>query len=101
MLAENHPPTIAATPPAELPAGATLMYDLLASDADLDALSFELLSGPSEATIDPFGRVIWATSTGQIGLHDFQIRVTDSRGGSVTHSFTLEVVEDTCLPGCR
>ncbi|WP_164101843.1 FG-GAP-like repeat-containing protein [Candidatus Laterigemmans baculatus] len=98
VLAENRLPAITGAVPLEVAAGVRLIYDLLAQDPDLDRLSYELLTGPPDASVDAFGRLMWQTSEADIGTHDFEVRVSDPRGGATTQSFALEVVEDTLPP---
>ncbi|TWU04986.1 FG-GAP-like repeat-containing protein [Stieleria varia] len=98
VLAQNTEPVINGIAPVDVAAGAEFRYDVLASDADLDRLTFDLLTSPAGATIDTFGRIRWQTSVAQIGDHDFEVRVNDPRGGEVTQSFTLAVIEDLVPP---
>ena len=98
VLAENRAPVINSSAPAELFAGEEFQYDLLVTDADFDPLQFELVTGPDGASIDGFGRLRWTTDNDSIGPHDFEVRVTDPRGGEATQSFTLNVVADTLAP---
>ena len=98
VLAENRAPVINSLAPAELFAGEEFQYDLLVTDADADPLQFELVTGPDGASVDVFGRLRWTTNNDSIGTHDFEVRVTDPRGGEATQSFTLNVVADTVAP---
>ena len=98
VLAANNAPVINSFAPADHFAGEEFLYDVLVNDADFDPLRFELVNGPAGATIDAFGRLRWATNNDLIGTHDFEILVTDPRGGEATQSFTLNVVEDTAAP---
>ena len=95
VLAQNTRPVIDSVAPIESTAGALFMYDVLASDVDLDALTFELTEAPSGAEIDAFGRIRWVTELGMIGDFDFTVKVTDPRGGEATQTFTLQLVADT------
>jgi len=98
VLAQNTAPVINSTPPVVVAAGAVLMYDVLARDADFDQLTFELTQAPAGATIDSFGRIRWQTEVALIGSYDFIVEVHDPRGGQATQSFALEVVEDLVPP---
>ncbi|MFT5525565.1 MAG: RHS repeat-associated protein, partial [Pirellulaceae bacterium] len=73
-------------------------YQLLASDTDLDRLTYDLTTAPTGAAIDAFGKITWPTSVPLIGSHDFEVKVHDPRGGEATQSFTLDVIEDTVPP---
>ncbi|GAB5404689.1 MAG: hypothetical protein Aurels2KO_29200 [Aureliella sp.] len=98
VLAENSIPAILATPPSAATAGAGFVFDIQARDADLDPLTFELTTAPEGASIDPFGALHWTPSDEQIGNHDFEVRVSDPRGGEARQSFEIEVVADTQPP---
>ncbi|TWT56318.1 tRNA nuclease WapA precursor [Allorhodopirellula solitaria] len=98
VIAANQAPVINSTAPIEVTARNVFSYDVLASDADVDVLRYELTEAPEGAAIDVFGRIRWATSVALIGSHDFSVRVVDVRGGESTQSFTLAVVEDTVAP---
>ncbi|MEM9588320.1 MAG: putative Ig domain-containing protein, partial [Planctomycetota bacterium] len=98
VLAQNIAPVVDSTAPTTATAGAEFKYDVLASDANTDALTFELTQGPAAATIDVFGRIRWTPSVADVGDHDFEVAVRDPRGGAVTQAFTLSVAEDTDAP---
>lgn len=95
VLAQNTAPSITSTAPTESTAGALFTYQVLASDADLDALTFELTEAPEGAGIDAFGRIEWPTELGEEGTYSFEVTVRDPRGGEVIQSFDLELVADT------
>ncbi|HBE70079.1 MAG TPA: hypothetical protein DDW52_18180, partial [Planctomycetaceae bacterium] len=98
VLAQNTLPAILGEPPETAVAGASFSYDLVASDADLDPLSFELTQAPAGATVDAFGRITWETTNDDIGSHDFEVIASDPRGGQAMQSFTLDLVADTEPP---
>lgn len=98
VLAENQVPTINSSAPADVAAGALFMYDVLAVDADLDQLQFELTQAPVGAAVDSFGRIRWQTEVALIGSHEFTVVVRDPRGGEDQQSFVLDVIEDTVPP---
>ena len=95
VLAENRAPVIISTPPSELVQGVELRYDVLVSDADLDPLAFELVNGPEGATINAFGQIVWETGGAALGQFDFEVNVSDPRGGDATQSFTIDLIADT------
>lgn len=71
-------------------AGQFYVYDLMVSDADQDALSFELLAAPAGMSIHPqHGTLRWLPTLDQLGQSSVTIRVTDPQGGSDIQSFTL------------
>ncbi|MCC9602193.1 FG-GAP-like repeat-containing protein [Stieleria sp. JC731] len=98
VLAQNIAPVIDSSAPTEATAGAVYRYDVLASDANVDLLTYELTQAPGTASIDPFGRIRWVPDINQIGDHNFEVTVRDPRGGSTQELFTVSVVEDTEAP---
>jgi large repetitive protein len=98
VLAENSPPVISSTAPGEVMSGVVFTYQVLASDADLDPLTHTLTAAPAGATIDAFGKITWPTTGQDLGDHEFEVEVSDPRGGVATQRFTLSVVADTEPP---
>ena len=98
VLAENRQPVVTSTAPVSTTKGAKYRYDVLVSDADLDPLTFELVTGPANASINAFGQVDWSNSEAELGNYDFEVRVSDPRGGETTQSFTVELAADTEAP---
>ncbi|MEG4506100.1 putative Ig domain-containing protein [Microcoleus sp. F6_B4] len=78
--------------------GASYRYDLKATDANGDLLTFALIQSPSGMTVDEFGRISWKPSADNIGNHPVEVKVTDTFGESVTVSYNLSVVADTVAP---
>ncbi len=98
VLPQNRIPTITSVAPIEVPARGEFRYYVLARDADLDLLQYRLLVAPVGASIDAFGAIRWKTRTDLIGTHDFQVLVSDPRGGETTQSFRLNVIADVVPP---
>ncbi|CAN5612751.1 hypothetical protein BH11PLA2_BH11PLA2_40530 [soil metagenome] len=98
VLPANVAPTILSTFPISVPARGTYKYDAIATDANLDPLSYTLSGAPAGMTVDAFGRIRWATGISDLGVHSFTLRVSDPRGGSVTQSISLNVIPDTTPP---
>ncbi|MCC3589057.1 MAG: hypothetical protein JGK14_00020, partial [Microcoleus sp. PH2017_28_MFU_U_A] len=78
--------------------GASYRYDLKATDANGDLLTFALIQSPSGMTVDEFGRISWKPNADNIGNHPVSVKVTDTFGESVTVSYNLSVVADTSAP---
>lgn len=95
ILAENRDPVISSTAPTAVTKGVTLQYDVLVNDADLDPITFELLNAPAGASINAFGQITWDTTESSLGTFDFEVGVSDPRGGATTQAFSLNVVADT------
>jgi len=95
----NNPPVITSTPVTTGKKGELYTYDVEATDADNDALTFSLLTFPKKMEIDAAtGFISWTPSGKQTGSHDVTVEVSDGRGGSDTQSFTIEVAKviDEC-----
>ncbi|MEG3928593.1 putative Ig domain-containing protein [Microcoleus sp. T3_D1] len=78
--------------------GASYRYDLKATDANGDLLTFALIQSPSGMTVDEFGRISWKPTAANIGNHPVEVKVTDTFGESVTLSYNLSVVADNVAP---
>lgn len=98
VLAANNAPVINSTPPATVAVGGTYRYDVLATDADGEFLTYELVTAPSGMLIDGVGRIFWVPTTAQTGSNAVEVNVTDPRGGTVTQAFDLTVELDTVDP---
>ncbi len=98
VLSQNRIPRITSTAPLEVPARGEFRYDVSARDADLDQLQYRLVVAPAGATIDAFGSIRWQTRVDLIGSHDFQVLVSDPRGGEASQSFRLNVIPDVVPP---
>jgi hypothetical protein len=73
-------------------AGRLWSWDALASDADGDALSYSLVSGPSGMSIHPrSGHLAWLPQADQLGKHLITVRATDTAGAASDISFDLFV----------
>jgi RHS repeat-associated protein len=95
----NTPPAITSQPVITVMAGEAYHYDVHATDADNDPLTFALLSAPAGMSIDDLGRISWQTSTTSIGQQAIKIVAIDSHGASSTpQTFTLTVSPDTTAP---
>ena len=90
----NAPPIIESQPPTEIIFGQTYDYQVIATDADEDTLTYEILSSPAGLTIDrESGLINWETIAEDIANHAVTVRVRDGRGGADLQTFTLSVIE--------
>ncbi|MFA6984719.1 MAG: Ig-like domain-containing protein [Arenimonas sp.] len=86
----NHPPSVSSIPETAALIDQAYVYALVASDLDGDALSYTLQTAPSGMTIDAStGAVTWTPTSTQAGLNPVSIVVSDGRGGTATHSFSI------------
>ena len=75
---DNNPPQIVSTAPDQVVAGSVYRYDVEATDADTDPLSFDLPLRPAGMTIQPASGVIaWNPQDEQVGVHDVIVRARD------------------------
>ena len=75
----NHGPTITSIPPTEAYIGIVYRYQIVATDADQDPLSYRLVMGPIGMTVDAAtGLTTWTPSTYQVGFISAIVSVTDN-----------------------
>ena len=98
VLAANVAPVIRSQPTIKATARGLYRYDVLATDQNLDPLSYTLTNAPEGMTVDAFGRIRWQTSVIDIGAHSATLTVRDPRGGIATQSIVFNVVPDTTPP---
>ncbi len=88
----NHPPVIISVPQLSVIAGKAYSYDVDATDADNDAITYSLTTKPTGMQIDSgTGLITWTPGTGQIGNHNVTVRAEDPKGGKGTQSYELSV----------
>jgi RHS repeat-associated protein len=87
----NHDPVIISTPVTGGQVGVTYFYDVDATDADGDLLSFELTSLPVGMSIDPdSGEISWDPL--ESGSFPVEVQVSDGRGGTDSQVWAIEVL---------
>jgi hypothetical protein len=94
----NSTPNVPTIPIQSVSPGQNCRYNLKATDANGDLLTFALTQSPSGMTVDEFGRICWQPTAASIGTHPVEVKVTDTFGESVTVSYNLSVVADTVAP---
>jgi hypothetical protein len=98
-VTQDTAPTITGTPLGTVTAGLPYRYDVQASDADGDALTYALSGAPTWLSIDQNGRITGAPGIAQIGTYNsITIQVTDQVGSQATKTFNLTVQADTTPP---
>ena len=86
----NRSPQFTNTPPDSATIGQLFRYDAAASDADGDALTFDLVVRPAGMAIDAArGIVVWVPTAEQEGTQEVTLRVADGRGGVALQSFAV------------
>ncbi|MEM6469374.1 MAG: choice-of-anchor C family protein [Planctomycetota bacterium] len=90
----NEAPIITTIPGIEAPFDRQYTYDVDATDADGDSLTYSLAVGPNGMTIDGESGVIdWTPTIDDFGLHDVVVEVSDGRGGQAEQRYVLTVNE--------
>ncbi|MDB4872528.1 MAG: repeat-associated core domain protein, partial [Gemmatimonadales bacterium] len=79
-------------PPKSATAGQLYTYQVTATDADNDPLTFDLPIHPVGMAIDPTsGIIVWTPRASQAGAVTVVVRVRDGRGGTALQSTTITV----------
>jgi RHS repeat-associated protein len=88
----NYPPVIYSRPVTPAIVGLPYMYDVLATDPQLDIMTYSLVSPPPGMTINPLtGCIQWTPPA--IGDYEITVKVKDWKGASVLQTFITEVDE--------
>lgn len=93
----NQAPTISGTPPAQVTVTAAYAFSPIASDADGDALTFEITGKPPWATFDPSNGTLAGTpGSAAVGTYsNIQILVSDGQAQAALPAFSITVVPAT------
>lgn len=96
----NVPPFYTSTPATSVLAGQVYSYNADAISPNGRAITYSLPTRPSGMTINEFtGQVLWSTTVGQAGTsHSVRVVATDSRGNTVTQTFSILVRSQTINP---
>ncbi|HEY2411363.1 MAG TPA: FG-GAP-like repeat-containing protein [Pirellulaceae bacterium] len=84
-------PTLTEIPTLEALVGQQFSYQIEASDADNDGLTYSLAGGPPTMSIDQTGKITWTPTADDLGTQQVTVRIDDGQGGTVEQSFTLVV----------
>ena len=95
---QNDPPVITSTPRLDAAPTAGYRYDVQASDANGDPLTYNLTQSPVGMNIDSLGRIAWTPTNAQIGTAAVAVEVRDSFGGVGTQIYNITVAADTIPP---
>ena len=88
----NRAPAITTVPDVEALPGRNYHYDVDATDANNDPLTFSLVAGPADMQTDPAsGQITWSPATTDAGIHAVTVRVEDGRGSSAEQHYVLSV----------
>ncbi|GJD22740.1 hypothetical protein RIVM261_076960 [Rivularia sp. IAM M-261] len=68
------------------------VYQVKATDLDNESITYKLINAPDGMEIDTkSGLIIWTPTLKQIGIHEVNVTATDSRGGSSSQTFQVNV----------
>ena len=91
-------PVISLIPSSSILANTKYNYDIEASDADGDTLSYSLFNYPTTLAINPFnGSLQWEPSLFYVGVNQIKVRVTDNDEQFDEQEFNLTVVDPFVL----
>lgn len=92
----NHPPEIISEAIITATRDEQYQYDVEATDADDDGLTYSLVTFPENMTINAATGIIeWVPNGDQVGNHEVMVRVEDGKGGSDSQTFTITVTGGT------
>lgn len=90
----NNSPEINSTPPTSVNSGETYQYQVTASDADGDDISYSLFQAPAGMSInETTGLLTWLTAQTDVGAHDVEVRAADPEGLFGSQSYQLTVLD--------
>ncbi|MBI5169271.1 MAG: Ig-like domain-containing protein [Candidatus Eisenbacteria bacterium] len=90
---DNRAPMFSSTPANPTADAPVYRYQVAASDADGDALTYALVSGPAGMTVSPSGALEWPLppAADRKGEYRVVLQASDGKGGDVTQEFTLRL----------
>lgn len=87
----NHPPYFVSMPVLTANIGASYNYQAVASDADSEKLSYQLLIAPTGMTINSItGEINWKPASS--GTYSVNIEVTDPSGNKASQAYSIQVI---------
>jgi hypothetical protein len=99
VSAANVAPQITSTPITGALVGAVYNYDVNATDANGDTLSYSLTQAPAGMAINAAsGLIAWTPTSAQTGNQAVTVRAADPGGLAVTQSFTVSVASANVAP---
>ncbi len=66
-------------------------------DAERDNISYSIIMGPENMTVDPIGTVVWTPNAWQIGTVEWSLALSDGMDQNL-YNFTLEVININDAP---
>lgn len=97
--ADNTPPQITSEPEFTTRVEREYVYDVAATDADDDPLTFRLMTAPDGMSIEPStGLITWMPLEEQIGTHTVTVVADDGRNGLGGQTYSLTVNPPNVAP---
>jgi RHS repeat-associated protein len=87
----NLPPYFTSVPPFFAAVGVPFSYQPAVVDPNGHDVSFSLLVGPDGMSLSA-GELTWTPTAAEIGKHSVSLRASDGLGGSITQTFSVEVL---------
>jgi subtilisin family serine protease len=91
-------PVVTSLPPVVAMQGAAYIYQVVAADADGNSMTFTLDVFPPGMSISASGQIFWIPGSSQSGQQLVTVRVTDTTGLYVLHTFVVAVANDNNAP---
>jgi RHS repeat-associated protein len=88
----NAPPVFASAPVTSVLQDQTYSYRPEVTDADGDAISLVLASGPPGMVLDGTGTLVWTPGNADVGEHGVTLQASDGKGRFAEQRFTITVV---------
>ncbi|MFM9883539.1 MAG: N,N-dimethylformamidase beta subunit family domain-containing protein, partial [Burkholderiales bacterium] len=99
LTGTNTAPQITSTPVTTAAVGVAYSYDVNATDANGDVLSYSLTAAPAGMTINGTnGLIAWTPTSAQVGSQAVTVRATDPGGLFATQSFSITVAGANVAP---
>ncbi|MEJ2046007.1 MAG: putative Ig domain-containing protein, partial [Reinekea sp.] len=90
---DNNAPVISSLPPSPAIAGEEYRYDVAATDADGDTLTYVLADAPQGMSLSTSGELRWTPTADQIGTYSVTLSVSDGQI-QVTQTFVMDVIAE-------
>ncbi|WP_444994436.1 putative Ig domain-containing protein [Aliikangiella sp. IMCC44359] len=92
VVVDNHLPIFTSTPVITTQVDAVYNYTAQATDADNHVITYSLVQAPTNMSIDSLsGQVSWTAGVDDAGIHNVQVKATDSEGGEAIQTYSLAV----------
>src|SRR5690606_15509835 len=89
----NQYPEIISLPSFSAAVGQTYLYQVVATDADNDPLTYGFINAPEGMSISEQGLVQWVPTDAQVGMHELALYADDGKGKSL-QSYSIRVSRD-------